>query len=75
LGYGAEGMLSGNSENTTILLLQIAKKTRQFYLSLDVDLTKIETKSHFKDIFSVFNTLKFLHPQWNMLLESHLKGT
>jgi hypothetical protein len=30
LGYGAEGMLSGNSENTTILLLQIAKKQDSF---------------------------------------------
>lgn len=63
LGYGAEGMLSGNSENTTILTTKNSKKTRQFYLSLDVDLTKIETKSHFlKTFFSVFNTLKIPAP-------------
>jgi hypothetical protein len=54
LGYGAEGMLSGN-ENTTILTTKNAKK-RQFYLSLDVDLTKIETNHIFKDIFLCFNT-------------------
>jgi hypothetical protein len=53
--WGAEGMLSGNSENTTIMTTTNSK-TRQFYLSLDVDLTKIETKSHFKDIFLCFNT-------------------
>jgi hypothetical protein len=33
-------------ENTTMTTTN-SKKTRQFYLSLDVDLTKIETKSHF----------------------------
>jgi hypothetical protein len=63
LGYGAEGMLSGNSENTTIMTTTNSKITRQFYLSLDVDLTKIETKSHFlKTFFSVFNTLKIPAP-------------
>jgi hypothetical protein len=62
LGYGAEGMLSGNSENTTILTTTNSKKTRQFYLSLDVDLTKIETKSHFKKTFFCFNTLKIPAP-------------
>ena len=36
---------------------------RQFYLSFDIDLTKIETKSHFlKSLFSVFNTLKIPAP-------------
>ena len=36
---------------------------RQFYLSLDIDLTKIETKSHFlKTLFSVFNTIKIPAP-------------
>ena len=39
------------------------KSYRQFYLSLDVDLTKIETKSHFlKTLFSVFNTIKIPAP-------------
>jgi hypothetical protein len=36
---------------------------RQFYLSFDVDLTKIQTKSHFlKTLFSVFNTIKVPAP-------------
>jgi hypothetical protein len=63
LGYGAEGMVSGNNENTTIVSGVNIQKTRQFYLSLDVDLTKIETKSHLlKTFFSVFNTLKIPAP-------------
>ncbi|WP_370519315.1 DUF2279 domain-containing protein [Flavobacterium sp. 9AF] len=62
LGYGGEGMIySSNRE---------AKKndfsqniSRQLFLSLDVDLTKIETKSSFlKTFFSVFNTVKIPAP-------------
>jgi hypothetical protein len=63
LGYGAEGMISGNSENNTSLLITKPERFRQFYLSLDVDLTKIDTKSHFlKTFFSVFNTIKIPAP-------------
>ena len=62
-GYGAEGMISGNSENTISSLVQKPERFRQLYLSLDVDLTKIDTKSHFlKTIFSVFNTVKIPAP-------------
>jgi hypothetical protein len=36
---------------------------RQFYLSFDADLTKINTNSHFlKTIFSIFNTIKIPAP-------------
>ena len=63
LGYGAEGMVSGNDENFTPILTPKSEKFRQFYLSFDVDLTKINTKSHFlKTIFSVFNTVKIPAP-------------
>lgn len=63
LGYGAEGMLSGNNQNSTPILVPKPEIFRQFYLSLDVDLTKIDTKSHFlKTFFSVFNTLKIPSP-------------
>lgn len=63
LGYGAEGMVSGNDTNSASLLAPKIERYRQFYLSFDVDLTKIQTKSHFlKTIFSVLNTLKIPAP-------------
>lgn len=63
IGYGADGMISGNEENQDFFLTQNQQKTRQFYLSLDVDLTKISTQSHFlKTLFSVLNTLKIPAP-------------
>ena len=62
LGYGGKGMIYGsNSEAFENGISQSPK--REFYLSLDVDLTKIETKSHFlKTIFSTFNTIKVPAP-------------
>ncbi len=63
LGYGAEGMISGNEANFIPNSTPKPEKFRQFYLSLDVDLTKINTKSHFlKTFFSVFNTVKIPAP-------------
>lgn len=63
LGYGAEGMITGRTENTTAFLASNPQRFRQFYLSLDVDLTKIKTNSHFlKTVFSVFNTVKIPAP-------------
>lgn len=63
VGYGAEGMITGNDELVNTVFLPENKRYRQFYLSLDVDLTKIETKSHFvKTILTVFNTIKIPAP-------------
>ncbi|GGA80958.1 DUF2279 domain-containing protein [Flavobacterium palustre] len=63
IGYGADGMLVGKGENSVINLDVNQPKSRQFYLSLDLDLTKIETKSHFlKTFFSVFSVLKIPAP-------------
>lgn len=63
LGYGADGMITGNKEDISPVLTSNPQRFRQFYLSLDVDLTKIKTKSHFfKTIFSVFNTVKIPAP-------------
>nr|WP_315232080.1 DUF2279 domain-containing protein [uncultured Flavobacterium sp.] len=63
LGYGADGMITGNKEDTPPVLTSNPKRFRQFYLSLDVDLTKIKTKSHFlKTVFSVLNTVKIPAP-------------
>lgn len=62
LGYGAEGMLSAN-ELSLISSLAPSARTRQVYLSLDVDLSRIKTKSHvLKTICSVFNTIKIPAP-------------
>jgi uncharacterized protein YfiM (DUF2279 family) len=63
VGYGAAGMLTGNAENNAINFSFETKRTRQFYLSLDADLTKINTKSHFlRTFFAVFNTIKIPAP-------------
>ena len=51
IGYGAENMITGYPELND-------NRYRQFYLSLDLDLTKIKTKSDFLN--SVFKTLNFI---------------
>jgi hypothetical protein len=62
IGCGGEGMLFGKDVEA-IKNGVIQNPYRQFYLSLDVDLTKITVKSHFlKTIFSVFNTIKIPAP-------------
>lgn len=69
-GYGADGMVSGDKNPTEFPLKH--DRIRQYYLSLDVDLTKIPTNSSFlKTVFSVFNTLKIPAPT----LEVNEKGT
>lgn len=63
VGYGAEGMITGNPELVNTVFFSEKERTRQFYLSLDADLTKINTKSHLlKTIFSVINTIKIPAP-------------
>lgn len=62
VGYGVDGLLYGES-NLQQLNFPNQKRSRQFYLSLDVDLTKIETKSEFlKQLFNVFNVVKIPFP-------------
>ncbi len=75
LGYGAQGMISGNDENFIPISVLKSEKSRQFYLSLDADLTKIKTKSHFlKTVFSVFNTIKIPAPTLEYSTHSGLSG-
>ena len=63
LGYGAEGMIGENADKNMVIFPSKPEKYRQFYLSLDLDLTKISTKSHFlKTVFSVLNTVKIPAP-------------
>lgn len=62
IGYGGSGMLFGTQKDA-FENGYIQNEYRQFYLSLDVDLTKIKTNSSFlKTIFSVFNTIKVPAP-------------
>ena len=59
IGYGGNGMLYGDQREAFENGI-VQDQSREFYLSLDVDLTKIETKSHFlKTLFSIFNSIKF----------------
>ena len=61
LGYGAEGMTGAvsnppyfDSNGNPVVF----ERSRQFYLSLDIDLTRIKTKSAFLKTF--FNTIGFI---------------
>ena len=74
LGYGADGMITGNRENATSFLAPNYRRSRQFYLSLDIDLTKIKTKSHFlKTLFSVLNSVKIPAPTIEMMRFNDVK--
>lgn len=74
IGYGGTGMLYGE-KNEAIENGIIQNQSREIYLSLDVDLTKIETKSHFlKTLFSVFNTIKVPAPTLQVGGFSGVKG-
>jgi len=62
-GYGAEGMIAGDDALVNMVFLPEKERLRQIYFSFDVDLSKIETKSHvLKTVFSVFNTIKIPAP-------------
>ncbi|WP_178988069.1 DUF2279 domain-containing protein [Winogradskyella schleiferi] len=70
-GYGAEGMLTGEA-NDPLFLNQ--NRRRQFYLSLDVDLTRIKTNSNvLKTIFDVFNMIKIPFPALELNDKGHVK--
>lgn len=61
-GYGAEGLVAGTIE-TQREILPNQQRYRQFYLSIDIDLTKIETKSKFlNSVFKVINFIKIPAP-------------
>ena len=60
-GYGAEGM-TGGSSNPPYLDSNgnpvVFERYRQYYLSLDIDLTRIKTRSHF--LKTIFETISFI---------------
>lgn len=67
VGYGAENMISGYpTENDN--------RYRQFYLSLDIDFTKIKTNSKIlKTIFNAVNFIKIPAPMLSYSKEHKLK--
>ncbi len=71
-GYGGENILGGSSNpefNEAGEALPQLNRYRQYYLSLDVDLTKIKTKSRFLNtVFSTFAILKV--PRSNLGIQS-----
>ena len=67
VGYGAEGMITGQDQLVNTVFLPESERYRQFYFSLDADLTKIETKSHLlKTVFYLFNTIKIPAPTFEI---------
>ncbi len=74
VGYGGEGMLTGKSEPVNNLIIS-PQRRRQFYLSLDVDLTKIKTNSHvLKSVFDVLNVIKVPFPTLELDGKNGLKA-
>ena len=66
LGYGANGMLGGDYNpcyNAAGDLLPPTERYRQYFLSLDIDLSRIKTESDFlKTVFSVVGFIKIPAP-------------
>lgn len=65
IGYGAKGMTGSNHNPDEIdgIILPNFNRTRQFYLSLDIDLTKVKTKSEFlRLILDAANMIKIPFP-------------
>jgi hypothetical protein len=63
VGYGAEGMFGARSNIALNFDRSDIKRYRQWYLSLDVDFTKIRTnKKGLKVLFFVLSALKFPAP-------------
>jgi hypothetical protein len=65
-GYGGEGMLGANSNpavNNEGEPIPYYPRYRQYFLTLDVDLSKIKTRSHFlKFLLNSFNFVKIPFP-------------
>lgn len=65
VGYGAKGMTGTyyNPEEVNSSAIPSFNRTRQFYLSLDLDLTKIKTRSEFlRLVLEVANMVKIPFP-------------
>ncbi len=73
VGYGAEGMLTGNDEPDSILYPN-QDRIRQYYLSLDIDLSRIRTNSRvLKSFLSVINFVKIPAPTFEINSKGRVK--
>ncbi len=73
VGYGAEGMLTGNDEPDSIDFPN-QDRIRQYYLSFDIDLSRIKTKSRvLKSLLSVINFVKIPAPTFEISSKGRLK--
>lgn len=62
IGYGADGMLTAVKDIDNELLTN-KSRMRQYFLSFDVNLSRIRTNSRFlKSVFDVFNVIKVPFP-------------
>lgn len=72
LGYGAEGLLGGRTNKWTDdegveFNYTAIPRERKYYLSADIDLTKIKTQSRFlRSVFFAFNAIKVPAPALEM---------
>lgn len=69
IGYGGEGMISGKAEYVTLGNGSTiwVERYRQYYISLDIDMTKIKTRSHFlKSVFEAVSFIKIPAPALEM---------
>ncbi|WP_232735065.1 DUF2279 domain-containing protein [Olleya sp. Bg11-27] len=74
VGYGVDGLLYGNAE-LQMLHFPYQERSQQFYLSLDVDLTRIKTNSTFlKQVFNVINVIKVPFPTLEINGKGKLNG-
>ena len=74
VGYGGEGMITGEDDLVNTVFLPEDHRVRQFYFSLDADLTKIETNSLLlKTIFSVINVIKIPAPTFEVYSDGKVK--
>lgn len=74
VGYGVDGMLTGSPEMVNNLNINTSRK-RQYYLSLDVNLTKIKTDSHvLKTLLGFLNVIKLPFPTLELDSRGGLKA-
>ncbi len=73
IGYGGEGMLTGIARDPDEIFVSQDRYV-QYYLGLDLDLTRIKTESHLlKTVFSLFNTLKIPLPTLEFSRKKNLR--
>ena len=76
VGYGAKGMLGGseNPDEYEGVPLPYYKRTSQYYLTLDIDLTKIPTRSKtLKGLFTILGFIKIPMPTLEFNAEDNFK--